>query len=115
MPAHPPLPIAYRRATRQRGRVRLGPLLAILVLASSAVGAWWLISQPPRIERRPPAEAPAPLVDTVLAQRQAAAPELNAFGRVIAERDARLASRVAGEPGEFTPPALAGTVPGRTS
>lgn len=111
MSAHPHLPTTYRsRATHQRGRARLGPLLAIVVLAASAVSAWWLISQPPRIERRPPAEAPAPLVDTVLAQRQAAAPELNAFGRVIAEREARLASRVAGELVEFTPQALPGTV-----
>lgn len=111
MSALPHLPPAYRaRANRQRGRIRLGPLLAVLILVASAIGAWWLISQPPRIERRPPAEVPAPLVDTLLAQRQAAAPELNAFGRVIAEREARLASRVAGELIEFTPQALPGTV-----
>lgn len=105
------LPPAYRASVnRQRGRVRFGPLLAVLVLAASAIGAWWLISQPPRIERRAPVEVPAPLVDTVLAQRQAVAPELNAFGRVIVERDARLASRVAGELIEFTPQALPGSV-----
>ncbi|MGQ4879751.1 efflux RND transporter periplasmic adaptor subunit [Billgrantia sp. LNSP4103-1] len=94
----------------QRGRVSLGALLAVLVLAAAAAGAWWLVSQPPRIERRAPVETPAPLVDTVLVQRQAAAPELHGFGRVIAEREARLASRVAGELVEFTAEALPGRV-----
>ncbi|MFQ3788016.1 efflux RND transporter periplasmic adaptor subunit [Halomonas sp. A29] len=94
----------------QRGRFTFGALLAVLVLAAGAVGAWWLISQPPRIERRAPVEAPTALVDTVLAQRQAAAPELYGFGRVVAEREPRLASRVAGELLEFTPEALPGRV-----
>ncbi|MCE8034062.1 efflux RND transporter periplasmic adaptor subunit [Billgrantia tianxiuensis] len=97
-------------AARQRGRFTFTALLAVLILAAGAAGAWWLVSQPPRIERRAPAEVPAPLVDTVLAQRQAAAPELHGFGRVVAEREARLASRVAGELLEFTPEALPGRV-----
>jgi RND family efflux transporter MFP subunit len=88
----------------------LGALLAVLVLAAGAAGAWWLVSQPPRIERRAPVEPPAPLVDTVLAQRQAAAPSLHGFGRVIAEREAHLASRVSGELLEFTDAALPGRV-----
>ncbi|MGR2739461.1 efflux RND transporter periplasmic adaptor subunit [Billgrantia sp. Q4P2] len=95
---------------RQRGRFTLGALLAVLVLATGAAGAWWLVSQPPRIERRAPVETPTALVDTVLAQRQAAAPALYGFGRVVAEREARLASRVAGELLEFTPEALPGRV-----
>lgn len=95
---------------RQHGRFSLAALLATLVLAAGAAGAWWLVSQPPRIERRAPVAAPAPLVDTLLAQRQAAAPELHGFGRVIVEREARLASRVAGQLIEFTPEALPGRV-----
>lgn len=111
MPAQSPPPPAYcSRACRQRGRIRLGPLLATLILAASAIGAWWLMSQPPQIERQAAAKPPPPLVDVWLAQRQAAAPELTAFGRVVAEREARLASRVAGELVEFTPQALPGTV-----
>ena len=109
---HPPTTASPRhtRANCQRGRFHLGALLAVLVLTTSAVGAWWLLSQPPHIERRAPTPPPAPLVDTWLAQRQAAAPELSAFGRVVAEREAHLASRVAGELIEFTPEAMPGTV-----
>lgn len=112
MPASAPRsqPSCRRAGARQRGRFSLGALLAVLVLAAGAAGAWWLVSQPPRIERRAPVEAPPPLVDTVPAQRQAAAAELSGFGRVIAEREARLASRVAGELMEFTDDALPGRV-----
>ncbi|MCE8003460.1 efflux RND transporter periplasmic adaptor subunit [Billgrantia ethanolica] len=112
MPASPLLSLSTpgRACHRQRGRLSLGALLAVLVLATGAAGAWWLVSQPPRIERRAPVEAPAPLVDTVLAQRQAAAPSLHGFGRVIAEREAHLASRVSGELLEFTDEALPGRV-----
>lgn len=112
MPAFPLLSLSTpgRADRRQRGRLTLGALLAVLVLAAGAAGAWWLVSQPPRIERRAPVEPPAPLVDTVLAQRQAAAPSLHGFGRVIAEREAHLASRVSGELLEFTDAALPGRV-----
>ncbi|MBA2778340.1 efflux RND transporter periplasmic adaptor subunit [Billgrantia kenyensis] len=112
MPALPSFsPSAFNgKGFRQRGRFTLGALLAVLVLAVGAAGAWWLVSQPPRIERRAPVEAPAPLVDTVQVQRQSAAPELHAFGRVIAEREARIASRVAGELQDFTAEALPGRV-----
>lgn len=112
MPATPldSKPAHHGAGRLQRGRFTLGGLLALLVIAAGAAGAWWLVSQPPRVERRAPIEVPAPLVDTVLAQRQAAAPELHGFGRVIAEREARLASRVSGELLEFTPEALPGSI-----
>ncbi|MEQ4540784.1 MAG: efflux RND transporter periplasmic adaptor subunit [Billgrantia sp.] len=112
MPAFPLFSMSTpgRTGRRQWGRLTLGALLAVLVLAAGAAGAWWLVSQPPRIERRAPVEPPAPLVDTVLAQRQAAAPALYGFGRVIAEREAHLASRVSGELLEFTDAALPGRV-----
>ncbi|UYG02766.1 efflux RND transporter periplasmic adaptor subunit [Halomonas sp. LR3S48] len=103
-------PTLLGACSRQRGRFTVAALLATLILAAAAAGAWWLLSQPPRVERRTPVETPAALVDTVQAQRQAAAPELYGFGRVVAEREARLASRVAGELIEFTPMALPGRV-----
>ncbi|KAA0012749.1 efflux RND transporter periplasmic adaptor subunit [Billgrantia pellis] len=110
MPAPAPLPLSFssRRARRQRGRIAVGTLLALLLLTVAAVLAWWLLTQPPRIERRPRAEVSPPLVDVIDAQHQAAAPELHGFGRVVAEREARLASRVAGELVEFTAEALPG-------
>ncbi|WP_104202287.1 efflux RND transporter periplasmic adaptor subunit [Billgrantia saliphila] len=113
MPASTPLtlPSSPRRARRQRGRIGFGTLLALLLMAGAAAVAWWLLAQPPRIERRAPAELSPPLVvDVVEAQRQAAAPELHGFGRVVAEREANLASRVAGELIAFTPEAMPGRV-----
>ncbi|PMR73242.1 efflux RND transporter periplasmic adaptor subunit [Billgrantia endophytica] len=110
-----PIPTASPRAlhrafpiARQRGRFHLGALLALLVSAVGLATAWWLISQPPRVERRMAVETPPPLVDVVVAQQRAAAPALHGFGRVIAEREAHLASRVAGQLLDFAP----GTLPG---
>ncbi|WP_416137810.1 efflux RND transporter periplasmic adaptor subunit [Halomonas sp. HK25] len=97
------------RPHRQRGRLGLGALLALLVLAGGLALAGWLMSQPPRVERRP-ASAPAPpLVEAVTVAPQAVAPSLHGFGRVVAEREARLASRVAGRLEAFAP----GVLPGR--
>ena len=94
---------------RQRGRFGLGALLALLVLAGGLAVAWWLISQPPRMERRPPPLPEPPLVETVSVTTGSAAPRLEAFGRAVAEREARLASRVAGRLEAFAP----GVLPGR--
>lgn len=104
-PPHP----STARPHRQRGRFGLGALVALLVLAGGLALAWWLMSQPPRVERRPaPAPVP-PLVEAVSVVPRAAAPALHGFGRVVAEREARLASRVAGRLEAFAP----GVVPGR--
>ena len=106
---NPPPSPSTARPHRQRGRVGLGALLALLVLAGGLALAWWLMSQPPRVERRPaPASAP-PLVEAVSVAPRAVAPALHGFGRVVAEREARLASRVAGRLEAFAP----GVVPGR--
>lgn len=97
------------RLHRQGGRLGLGALLALLVLAGGLAVAWWLINQPPRVERRPaPAPAP-PLVEAVTVMPRTVAPALHGFGRVVAEREARLASRVAGRLEAFAP----GVLPGR--
>ncbi len=95
---------------RQAGRVSVGALLALVVLAAGLATAWWLINQPPRVERRAPPPAPPPLVEVVSAQPRSVAPRLHGFGRVVAEREARLASRVAGRLLEFAPEALPGQV-----
>ncbi|MGM1053311.1 MAG: efflux RND transporter periplasmic adaptor subunit [Pseudomonadota bacterium] len=97
------------RFHRQRGRLGLGALLALLVLAGAVVLAWWLLSQPPRVERRPTPVSAPPLVDAITVTPEAVAPSLHGFGRVVAEREARLASRVAGRLEAFTP----GLLPGR--
>ncbi|MBZ0329447.1 efflux RND transporter periplasmic adaptor subunit [Halomonas sp. ANAO-440] len=113
MPRHAAAPRAPHCScfhARQRGRLTLGPLLALLVLAGGLFLAWWLISQPPRVERRAPAEAPPPLVDVVTAHQRAAAPSLHGFGRVQAEREAHLSSRIAGQLLEFAPNTLPGMV-----
>jgi membrane fusion protein, multidrug efflux system len=94
---------------RQRGRIRLGALAALLVLAGGLALAGWLMSQPPRVERRPPPAPTPPLVETVTVEPRAAAPALHGFGRVVAEREAQLASRVAGRLEAFPP----GVLPGR--
>ncbi|WP_444676989.1 hypothetical protein [Halomonas sp. E19] len=104
----PPSVVALPRSrsfirARQAGRVSVGALLALVVLAAGLATAWWLINQPPRVERRAPPPAPPPLVEVVSAQPRSVAPRLHGFGRVVAEREARLASRVAGRLLEFSP------------
>ncbi|CAM4002474.1 efflux RND transporter periplasmic adaptor subunit [Vreelandella rituensis] len=103
-PSHP----SYRH--HQQGRFRLGALAALLVLAAGLAGAWWLLNQPPRIERRPPPEPMPPLVDIVIAERRAEAPEFYGFGRVIAEQEVRLASRVGGQLERFAEGVFPGQV-----
>lgn len=106
-----PRPIASPRSrlSCQRGRFPLGPLLALLVLAGGLTVAWWLISQPPRVERRALTPPAPPLVEAVTVTPMAVAPELHGFGRALAEREAHLASRVAGRLVSFAP----GVLPGR--
>ncbi|WP_447895229.1 efflux RND transporter periplasmic adaptor subunit [Vreelandella sp. GE22] len=96
-------------AASQSGRVRLGAVLALFVLVGGLALAWWIMTQPPRIERRAPPPAPVPVVDTITVDEQTQAPELTGFGRVEAEKSTQLASRVAGQLDRFAP----GVVPGQ--
>lgn len=100
---------SLRSRSRQRGRVRLGGITALLVLVVGIASAWWLLNQPPRIERRQAPEIPPPLVDVIRAERGPAAPQVYGYGRVEAERETALASRVAGRLEEYA----SGTEPGR--
>ncbi|WP_299310775.1 efflux RND transporter periplasmic adaptor subunit [uncultured Halomonas sp.] len=106
--APPPLALPRTRLSRQQGRLALGALLALLVLAGGLAVAWWLISQPPRVERRAPPPPVPPLVEAVTVTPRAAAPDLHGFGRALAEREAHLASRVAGRLEAFAPDVLPG-------
>lgn len=94
---------------RQHGRVSLSAVAALLVLLVGFIIAYWLFSQPPRVERRPPPETPPPLVDVVRAERGDAAPQIEGYGRVEAERETRISSRVAGLLESFA----AEVIPGR--
>ena len=81
----------------QQGRIRLSAVVALLVLVGGAALAWWLLTQPPRIERQPPPEPTPPLVDVVRVSAADQSPDLQGFGRVEAEQETMLASRVAGQ------------------
>ncbi|WP_231566371.1 efflux RND transporter periplasmic adaptor subunit [Litchfieldella xinjiangensis] len=94
----------------QTGRVRLGGIAALLIMALGLGMAWWLFSQPPRVERRPAPPTPPPLVDIIEVERGPAAPRIEGYGRVIAERDTALASRVGGRLVEYTDNAEPGRV-----
>ena len=100
---------ASPRRPGQQGRIRLGAVAALLVLVVGLAVAYWLISQPPRVERRPPPEVPPPVVDVIEATRGPAAPQIHGYGRVLAERETHLSSRVAGRLEAFAP----GVIPGR--
>ncbi|MCH4812395.1 efflux RND transporter periplasmic adaptor subunit [Vreelandella neptunia] len=93
----------------QRGRVRLGAVAALLILVGTLVLAWWIISQPPRIARTAPPEPLPTMVDVMTVTATAQAPNLYGFGRVEAEQEAMLASRVAGQLERFAE----GVVPGQ--
>lgn len=93
----------------QQGRIRLGAVVALLILVSTCVLAWWIITQPPRIERTAPPEPLPSMVDVISVSASTQAPHLYGFGRVEAEQEAMLASRVAGQLERFAP----GVVPGQ--
>ncbi len=88
----------------------MGAVTALIVLAIGMAIAYWLISTPPRVERRPAPAAPAPLVDIVSVEREAAAPQIHGYGRVLAERDTLISSRVSGRLEAFSPQAIPGRV-----
>lgn len=97
-------------SSSQQGRIRLGAVAALLVFAVGLASAWWIISQPPRIERRPPPEPTPPVVDVITLTQSTQSPDLTGFGRVEAEQTAMLASRVAGQLERFGENILPGQV-----
>jgi RND family efflux transporter MFP subunit len=103
MPDHSP------DSSSQYGRIRLSAVAALLVLVGGAALAWWIVTQPPRIERQPPPEPTPPLVDVETVSMSTRAPDLEGFGRVEAEQETMLASRVAGQLERFAE----GVVPGQ--
>lgn len=84
--------------------------MALLVFALGLACAWWIISQPPRIERRPPPAPTPPLVNVMTVSQSAQSPQLSGFGRVEAEQTTLLASRVAGQLERFGEGVLPGQV-----
>ncbi|WP_404414058.1 efflux RND transporter periplasmic adaptor subunit [Vreelandella aquamarina] len=104
------MPAARLCLTRQRGRFRPGILIALLVLVGGLGGAWWLLNEPPRVERRPPPEPVPPRVEVVRVEASEQAPRLLAFGRVVAEQQANIASRVAGQLEHFGDNVVPGSV-----
>ncbi|MGP9653146.1 efflux RND transporter periplasmic adaptor subunit [Halomonas sp. AOP35-4E-18] len=93
----------------QHGRVRLGAVVALVILAATLTLAWWIITQPPRIERTPPPEPLPTMVDVITATASTQAPSLHGYGRIEAEQETMLASRVAGQLERFAD----GVVPGQ--
>ncbi|WP_339119577.1 HlyD family efflux transporter periplasmic adaptor subunit [Halomonas sp. BMC6] len=96
-------------AFSQQGRIGFGALAALLVFVGGLALAWWIVSQPPRVERRPPPLPTPPVVDVITTEQQVQSPTLNGFGRVEAEKSTELASRVAGQLERFGD----GVLPGR--
>ncbi|MBF60165.1 efflux RND transporter periplasmic adaptor subunit [Vreelandella neptunia] len=97
-------------ATNQHGRIRLGAVVALLILITTLALAWWIVTQPPRIERTPPPEPLPSVVDVVTVSASDQAPNLYAFGRVEAEQETMLASRVAGQLERFADNVVPGQV-----
>lgn len=94
----------------QHGRIRLSAVAALLALVGGVALAWWIVTQPPRIERQPPPEPTPPLVDVATVSSTTRAPNLEGFGRVEAEQETMLASRVAGQLERFAEGVLPGQV-----
>lgn len=100
----------FSPSSRQNGRIRLSLLLALGILLGGLALAWWLIQQPPRVERRPPPEPSTPQVSVVRGEVREQAPVIQAFGRVEAERLADISSRVGGVLTAFGPNVTPGAV-----
>jgi len=106
----PKRPFSSPHSPFQRGRVRLGAVAALLVLVGTLVLAWWIISQPPRITRTSPPEPLPTMVDVITVTASTQAPTLYGFGRVEAEQETMLASRVAGQLERFADDVVPGQV-----
>ncbi|MGY4877308.1 efflux RND transporter periplasmic adaptor subunit [Vreelandella aquamarina] len=104
------MPAARLCLTRQHGRFRLGNLIALLVLIGGFGLAWWLLNEPPRVERQPPPAPTPPRVEVIPAEASLQAPVLHAFGRVEAEQQANIASRVSGTLEQFADNVVPGSV-----
>lgn len=87
----------------------MGAVVALLILVSTFALAWWIITQPPRIERTALPEPLPTIVDVMTVTASTQAPNLYGFGRVEAEQETMLASRVAGQLERFAE----GVVPGQ--
>ncbi|MGQ7261427.1 efflux RND transporter periplasmic adaptor subunit [Vreelandella sp. V005] len=94
----------------QQGRIRLGAVVALLILVGTLALAWWIMTQPPRIERTPPPGPLPTMVDVVTVNESTQAPNLYGFGRVEAEQETMLASRVAGQLQRFADDVVPGQV-----
>lgn len=76
-------------------------LLALIILALAiALAAWWM-NHRPGAPKRAPSEAPAPTVEVVTVNHAANAPTLEGFGRVIADRQTTVSTRVSGQLAPF--------------
>ncbi|MCP1367032.1 efflux RND transporter periplasmic adaptor subunit [Halomonas sp. BBD48] len=95
---------------RQAGRSRWGALAALLVIALGIGIGYWLLSQPPRVERRAAPSAPDPRVEVIRPEAGAVAPDIQGYGRVIAARQTDLAARVGGRLMAFSEAAEPGRV-----
>ncbi|MHB0775823.1 efflux RND transporter periplasmic adaptor subunit [Halomonas sp. WWR20] len=93
--SRPPAGDAPRAPKRHPNRWMLA-LVSLVVLAVGIGLAMWLLENPPRMERRAPAQALPPLVETQHVTPGEAAPPVEGYGRVVADRETTLSSRVAG-------------------
>ncbi|TDX32870.1 RND family efflux transporter MFP subunit [Modicisalibacter xianhensis] len=94
-----PSRLSYRSPVsvhRQAGRSHWGTLAALLAIALGLGIGYWLLSQPPRVERRAAPPSPAPRVEVVRPDTGAVAPVIQGYGRVVAARQTDVAARVGG-------------------
>ncbi|GHA96352.1 efflux RND transporter periplasmic adaptor subunit [Modicisalibacter luteus] len=95
---------------QQAGRSHWGALAALLVIALGIGIGYWLISQPPRVERRAAPASPAPSVEVIRPETGAVAPDIQGYGRVIAARQTDIAAQVGGRLVDFSDAAEPGRV-----
>ncbi|GAB2802643.1 efflux RND transporter periplasmic adaptor subunit [Halomonas shantousis] len=93
--SRPPAGDAPKASKRRPNRWMLA-LVSLVMLAVGIGLAMWLLENPPRMERRAPAPALPPLVETQRVTPGEAAPPIDGYGRVVADRETTLSSRVAG-------------------
>jgi RND family efflux transporter MFP subunit len=71
-------------------------LLALIILALAVATAAWWMNHRPSAPKRATVDAPAPSVEGVTGSHAASAPTLEGFGRIIADRETTISTRVSG-------------------
>lgn len=94
-------PVSAEKTPPTSRRLMWLRLLAVIILALAVALAGWWMTHSPSAPKRAAVEAPVPTVEVVTVNHQSSAPLLEGYGRVIADRETTVSTRVSGRLAPF--------------